>query len=341
MINQIDSALFRFLNSPDRSDSESGLAELVADRIEPIVARTLRARLGVSLRTDDASRRNQDALELFADIRLQIIAELGKLRSDPNGREIQNLGGYVAAVALNAYRQYLRSKYPNRNRLKNQLRYLVSHHPEFEMWDEGDRRVCGFRRDRRASAVPGLDCDHLIAQLGDRDFGGTGRLADLVAAVFEAAGGPVRLADLVSVAAGLSSVTERLEIAESEHFSIENSVAAQVRDHSAGFEQADYLRAVWEEIRSLPLRHRRALMLNLKDRNGNSAIFLLPLLRIASVRVIADALEFGHEEFAAIWNELPWDDRKIADNLGLTRQQVINLRQSARLRLVRGLAGKK
>jgi hypothetical protein len=41
------------------------------------------------------------------------------------------------------------------------------------------------------------------------------------------------------------------------------------------------------------------------------------------------------EEFAEIWNHLPLDDNRIAEILNLTRQQVINLRKSARERLAR------
>jgi hypothetical protein len=36
-----------------------------------------------------------------------------------------------------------------------------------------------------------------------------------------------------------------------------------------------------------------------------------------------------------LWDELPLDDLKIAARLGMTRQQVINLRKSARARLAR------
>jgi hypothetical protein len=38
-----------------------------------------------------------------------------------------------------------------------------------------------------------------------------------------------------------------------------------------------------------------------------------------------------------LWKELPLDDLTIAGRLGATRQQVINLRKSARARLVRRL----
>jgi hypothetical protein len=41
------------------------------------------------------------------------------------------------------------------------------------------------------------------------------------------------------------------------------------------------------------------------------------------------------QEFAGLWNELPLADDAIARRLGLMRQQVVNLRKSARERLGR------
>jgi hypothetical protein len=45
------------------------------------------------------------------------------------------------------------------------------------------------------------------------------------------------------------------------------------------------------------------------------------------------------ESFAELWNDLPLEDAKIAELLGLTRQQVINARKSGRERLTRRLRG--
>jgi hypothetical protein len=44
------------------------------------------------------------------------------------------------------------------------------------------------------------------------------------------------------------------------------------------------------------------------------------------------------DRLAAIWEELPLDDQAIASILGVTRQQVINLRKSGRERLQRRMA---
>jgi hypothetical protein len=38
---------------------------------------------------------------------------------------------------------------------------------------------------------------------------------------------------------------------------------------------------------------------------------------------------------SALWDQLPLDDLSIAARLGVTRQQVINLRKAARARLAR------
>jgi hypothetical protein len=50
---------------------------------------------------------------------------------------------------------------------------------------------------------------------------------------------------------------------------------------------------------------------------------------------LAVALEMPPKVLAQLWNDLPLDDLAIASRLGLTRQQVINLRKSARARLAR------
>jgi hypothetical protein len=57
------------------------------------------------------------------------------------------------------------------------------------------------------------------------------------------------------------------------------------------------------------------------------------------VRQLADVLEISADRFAQLWNDLPLEDARIAELLGLTRQQVINARKSGRERLTRRLKG--
>jgi hypothetical protein len=59
----------------------------------------------------------------------------------------------------------------------------------------------------------------------------------------------------------------------------------------------------------------------------------------ASLRSVADALEMPVGTLAALWNDLPLSDIEVAIRMGCTRQQVINLRMSARKRLSNRMAG--
>ena len=97
----------------------------------------------------------------------------------------------------------------------------------------------------------------------------------------------------------------------------------------------EHLTRLWEEIMLLPLRQRTALLLNLRDERGASAIEIFPFCGVATVGALADALGLERNALAELWPSLPLDDLAIAERLGATRQQVINLRRCARERLAR------
>ncbi|MFN0171664.1 MAG: sigma-70 family RNA polymerase sigma factor [Bryobacteraceae bacterium] len=94
-----------------------------------------------------------------------------------------------------------------------------------------------------------------------------------------------------------------------------------------------FARRLWEEVQQLPVNQRRALLLNAKD----NALSLFPVCGVASIRQIAHSLEMQPEELATLWNDLPMEDQVLAARLQITRQQVINLRMSARKRLANRL----
>jgi hypothetical protein len=100
-------------------------------------------------------------------------------------------------------------------------------------------------------------------------------------------------------------------------------------------EQQFYLSQLWSEIQMLPPRQRMALLLNLRDADGRELVTLLVHTRVAPLAAIAEALQLSGEQLAGLWNRLPIDDATIAEQFGLSRQQVINLRVSARRRLAR------
>jgi len=92
---------------------------------------------------------------------------------------------------------------------------------------------------------------------------------------------------------------------------------------------------LWNEVLELPPKQRAALLLNLRDAAGRNALEILVFTNIASIDAIANATGITPEKLSEIWNELPLNDKAIASTLGQTRQQIINLRKSARERLAR------
>ena len=345
ILNESDTTLLPYLSSVSRADSECVLADLLAKQIEPTIKKTLRSKLHVSLSPNDFSQTNQDALEVASEVKLVLITELGRLKSSENKKVINNLNSYVASVTINAYRQYLRAKYPLRQQLKNKLRYLLTHHPKFDLWeDEQNQRVCGYKKwldQNKKSESPSAEMIQAgIGETVDKDnLRENARAIDLLIVIFEFAKAPMLFNELISIVAEVQGVKDQKETSESETFSLEEKLVASDTEMLNGLEQREHLKKIWLDICELPVRHRAALLLNLRDKQGDCLVWLLPLLRIASVRQIAEALEFEPEDFAAIWRELPWEDAKIAEHLGLTRQQVINLRQSARLTLKRKMKG--
>jgi hypothetical protein len=100
-----------------------------------------------------------------------------------------------------------------------------------------------------------------------------------------------------------------------------------------------FLRRLWEELQQLPLNQRAAFLPQLKDAEGRGRIALFPATGIATLRQLAEALEMRAERFAELWDELPLEDARIAELLGLTRKQLINARKWGRQRLARRLKG--
>jgi hypothetical protein len=165
-------------------------------------------------------------------------------------------------------------------------------------------------------------------------------LGNALAAIFNHLGGPVEFDELVSALAALIGIRDQpIESIADNEDAVAFRAAAGEPDPSWQVEKRIFLQRLWEELQLLPLNQRAALLLNLKDADGRGCIALFPATGIATLRQLAGALEMSAERFAELWNELPLEDARIAELLGLTRQQVINARKSGRERLARRLKG--
>ena len=331
--NSSDALLSPYVNATSEAESESLLTTLLVEHAGPVIRKIIRRKLDDRFRT-------QETEDVYGEVVTQL---LERLRLCKTGSEdgIQDFRNYVAVTTYNACHEYLRNKYPERRRLKNRLRYLLTHHTAFSLWQiaEGDwlAGLNTWKTSRveiaAASKLRELhDKPEMLASSAVRRDSSCAALIDLLNAIFRNVGAPVEFETLVNSVADLQGIKDRSEPANLDDQKVQVKAAPQ--DFVIEIEQRSYLRQLWSEIVQLPLRQRVALLLNLRDINDGVAM-LFPLTGVATIRQIAEALAIPAEEFSMLWNKLPLEDAAIALRLGTTRQGVINLRKSARARLSR------
>ncbi|MDT4897386.1 MAG: hypothetical protein QOH25_2463 [Acidobacteriota bacterium] len=340
--------LLPFLFEKQEGAAEKLLAELMAEEVEPLITKIIKHKLKVSLSQTQGTGRNQDALEIAGDVRARMISELRRLKDNPDSKAINNLHQYAALKTYSACADYFREKNPRRWRLKNSLRHHLRHNSRFALWESENRRwFCGLsiwrntelttEQQRTIQLQPPSENPEvaLLLSLPDVDF----QLlppAELLTTIFERLGHPVEFDYLVSIAAQLRAIRdEPLESIDDESSRLRANLADKSVRVDAALEQRLYLEKLWMEVCELPRLQRVALLLNLRDAGGGSVIAFIPYLKIASQKEMAEILSLSEEQFAALWSDLPLDDTSIAELLGITRQQVINLRKTARERLAR------
>ena len=327
-------ALMRNFIEAGGAAGEELLAELLSTHAEPQVRRMVSQRLAAA-----GLAERQDVDDLCGEVLVELLYRLRQIKENPNANGIENFASYAAAATYRAYSDYLRRKYPRRHRLKTQLRYLLQTDKRFEIWGiSGHLWLCGLSRWadslRHLRKTPALEeVRQLSAELGigsPADYPG-----DFVANLLNRLAAPVELNDLVGLVAELWGVRDRagVELQEVTLAHSQNGITI-----SRNIELQEWLGHLWREVACLPLAQRHALLLNLREEGGGSALMLVPLAGVASIRDIAEVLHMPGPELAALWRQLPIDDLTIAARLGITRQQVINLRKSARARLTRRMS---
>jgi len=333
-----DALLLPFLQAHDPSLAEDLLSDLIQNHADPIIAKILKSKLRVSLNGSQGNQQNQDALEIAAELRVILIADLRAVQQRPCEKSIKSFPDYVAIKTYSACADYFREKNPRRWRLKNLLRYQLKQNSRFALWKaENNTWYAGMSEwVGTIGENDAIRCSDSVRESFSWRHGGELQPAPLLASLFEHLGHPVAFERLVTLAA------EVWQITDAPVESLDNGDhKTDARSVSSGpgvdllLEQRLYLDKLWTEVGELPVMQRAALLLNLRDAQGGSVIFFIPYLGIASQKEIAAMLELSEQAFSGLWSELPIDDVRIADLLGLTRQQVINLRKTARERLAR------
>jgi hypothetical protein len=277
---------------------------------------------------------------------LVLVKRLQALRAEGEGNPIENLEGYAAAVTFSRCAHQYRIRYPAWSRLKNRLRYALERDRRFALWDvPGEGLHCGLWR--WSSTSPDAAArERLSLFVRDRDRRPRSWAPPssvdrsdpipLVADVLERVGGPVEFDELVSL---IASIWQMDRAQKTESLGPFERLAGTDPSPEVAIDRKRFAERLWSEVIALPLRQRLALLLNLRDAKGSGMLWVFPVMGIAPIGAIAGALEMSVAEFSVLWGRLPIDDNAIAGRLGCTRQQVINLRMSARKRLSHRLGG--
>ena len=340
----MDPSLDPFLRATG-DDAERCLALLLGGDTDRII----RAIVGRTLCGPAASSRSHalEAEDVRADVIVHLLTRLRRLKAESEQTPIANFPAYVASIAYRTCYTHLRKLYPQRARLKNRLRYALTYDADlsleqdsFGIWRCGLTSWAGeaANKDVEPKAAlefrnnPGAFSRSAMPDFTNRELG----IADAVKALLERIGQPTDLDLLVDGIGGMLGVDDRQPIWSSTE---ELDAALDAADPRQSIAQTlmyrQYLERLWAEVRELPVNQRTAILLNLRDEDGRSALPMLPLTGIATIRQIAEALDMPALELAALWPDLPLDDARIAERLALKRQQVINLRKSGRERLGR------
>ena len=331
----VDDLLKQYLECSDADHAETLLGELVVEHAQPGIRKVVRYKLGLQGRAE-----SQDIEDVAGDVVLELIGRLRAMRGGSAGEAIGSFAGYTAVAAYHACNEYLRRKYPNRHRLKTRLRYLLNNQKGLAIWENASAEwVCGLAKWQVKGTAPASSA--MVGRwrdvLADLPRGESAMpSAELLRRIFARFDGPLEFDELVGIAGYFWAVTDTPPAPEKSA----REVQSRQSDPGVQMELKRWLAELWEQIRQLPRAQRVALLLNLRAEDAAPAVTLLPITGVAGIRNIAETLELTEEEFARLWNHLPLEDLAIAELLGVTRQQVINLRKSARERLLRRIGGK-
>jgi RNA polymerase sigma factor (sigma-70 family) len=301
-----DPLLARYLSASDESSRNHEMEMILIGQVQPC-ARGVLANYVREVFPVDAF----DAEDMLGQVTMSVLRKL-RAATVLEEESVQCLQAYVVTLTRNVIRDYMRRRTPNRTRLKRRLQYVFMHDERLALWSHDNVTLCGLAQWRgRADRANDITVD----ASGEN-------LAEMLLAAFTQIGKPVRLAALVD---------ELSEAEEDEDARIELATTPP----SDAIEARQYLEMLWREIRALPPRQQAALLLNLREPGSGNAMLLFLTVRVATFAQIAEAVALTPAELAAIWEDLPFDDLRIAEHLGVTRQQVINLRKAARERLSR------
>lgn len=335
---EVDALLLPFLEARTTEEAEDQLTNLINEHISPLVGQILRHKLQPQFERRKDSR-SQELEEVRHEIQLQLLKRIYDLKSSAD-KPVVNLRSYVATTTRNACDEYMRRKFPQRRSLRDHIRYCLLTNDDLALWKgDGEVWLSGLSAwnhgSSRSAIAPGSTSEVVLQKLESM---GARRLdlSSLITTILQITGDPLAFDELTNIIAKTYGVEDHaLSSLDGSNAPLSERLASPQATPAEVIEYREHLELLWKEICQLPRRQRVALLCNLKNERGINVITLFPATGLASFEQIANALEIPLLEFETLWGKLPLDDLSLAEYLGISRQQVINLRRNARDRLMR------
>jgi hypothetical protein len=313
-----DPLLAPLIRAGNEDEQRMALERVLVQSTRPVIERVL-----ARYRHSDRLLGAQEAEDIAGTVVLRLLRRLQEVPYD-EAAAVERLADFAATLTFNALYDFMRRSFPERTRLKNQVRYVATRDERFRTWTAPHGVVCAL-----ASWPVTTEIGEPVSawSLARRGLERT-HLGDALETILNASAKPLLVDHVVQLLADLWSVVDL-------RMSSGKLVGEAAASPATQLERREYLATLWREIRDLRGPQRAALLLNLRDGDGGNAAALFVLMEVATIDEVAQAMDVTPERLAKVWNDLPLDDLAIASILGTSRQQVINLRKSARERLAR------
>jgi len=314
----MDQLLLPYLSATDESERQQHLDELLLVHVASVVRRTLRQRLGFSIDRQGTNPHNPDAQDLYQEAMIRIVQALNDLRRSSETGGIGDFRKYVSKVTANVCRDYLRARSPARRRLKDNIRLLLTRHPDFTLWQVKGDYLCGFSvwREKSSSLLKSFEAwtgpeksEEFRSSTYARENPSQLPLPKILSDLFEWTGKPLELDTVVTIIAALMNVRDQSHevFDEQSEAYFEVPVARETVNAQSRVEEKELLQQLWDVVKNLPAPQRDAYCFLFHDERGWDLFSLLIESEIVSYGQLAHALNRSPQEINRLRSQMPMD----------------------------------
>lgn len=333
----MDNLLIPLLNVRNEQEREQRLDELLTTHVAPIIRQVLRRQLGFYVSAQGTNHSNHDAEDLYQEMMMRMVQVLD---APQRYRTIESFEAYTRSIVSHICVDFLRSRYPERARLKNALRDIFRRHQTLASWQYQNEILCGFAVWRNTGRRGGGDevdtkLDAFLSGRFAHEDVKVVPLSRTVTELFDWLGGPVQIDELVRM------LVYVLEIKEQQIESLDSQVGSEfevnfsnsTRSTQSDLETNEILGQLWRILKRMPPRQRDVYALRFSDPAGRDLFTVLLAAGIADLNELAEGLGRSVADVVRLWTQMPMDSATTAIALNTSRKNVYKRRFLATRRL--------